>query len=127
MIFIMIPVSYNNNINKEGEPGSWGQGNPATPIPLGAGAGVVNDDEILAVAAAEREVPEREAHDDGDEHAAVERHDGEHEEVAVELHELESTVTVDIDRVQIGPDVGGAIAGGGEGSHGAEAEPRRLT
>ena len=82
MIFILIPVSYNNNINKEGEPGSWGQGNPATPIPLGAGAGVVNDDEILAVAAAEREVPEREAHDDGDEHAAVERHDGEHEEVA---------------------------------------------
>jgi hypothetical protein len=61
---------------------TWGQGNPASPTPLRAGAGVVDDDEILAVAAAEREVPEREAHDDGDEHAAVERHDGEHEEVA---------------------------------------------
>ena len=78
----MIPVLYNSSSNKEGsKPGD--KANPATPyIPLGAGAGVVDDDEILAVAAAEREVAEREAHDDGDEHAAVERHDGEHEQVA---------------------------------------------
>jgi hypothetical protein len=52
------------------------------PIPLRASAWVVNDDEIFHIVAAEREVPNGEAHNNGDEHAPVERHDGEHEEVA---------------------------------------------
>lgn len=58
---------------------TWGQPQSQT---LGAGAGVVDHDEVLAVAAAERQVARREPDDHGDEHPAVERHDGEHEEVA---------------------------------------------
>lgn len=66
---------------REAKPGAANR-RPHPVEPSRAGAGVVDHDEILPVAAAEREVPERKPHDDGDEHAGVERHDGEHEEVS---------------------------------------------
>jgi hypothetical protein len=95
----------------------------------------VSDDEILPVVAAEREVPNGEAHDHGDEHAAVEGHDGEHEEVSqagvdpeqgCHRHPRRAAARGGEERRPRGVRAGGRWDGGCLGSGELDADPEGL-